>query len=550
MSYIALYRKYRPQVFDDIVEQQHVINILKNSVRKDRIAHAYLFCGTRGTGKTTMAQLFARAINCLEPNDGNPCNKCEICTGIQSGRILDVMEIDAASNNSVDNIREIREEVIYSPSQAKFKVYIIDEVHMLSTGAFNALLKTLEEPPPHVVFILATTEPNRLPATILSRCQRYDFRRISAAGIIKRMEKITQDIGLEIDKKALKLISTMADGAMRDALSIMDQCTTSGKDSITYDDVISISGISDYEFIAQIVEAIAQREIVKILELVEKLVMDGKDMKHFLSELIHYYRNLLIVKLVAEPEKIVDLSEGAFKDMKKLCTLVNVDGITFNIRQLSALEGELKWTTQPRILLEVALIALCENIASSGQNTLEERIFALEKKIASQPVTASEASSKQTAAANDNSTKKAAANNNHKSKAIDKKAIDKIEVSDKTLDKWDNVLTALKEDGKMVLFSNLAGTQCRVMNENNMAIVFEGKGGIAKMIASKADNQKLLAEYISRIMEREIKLHFYGSDQISSKASPPQGRAEDDFTLKNAVKMAKQLDVPIDIFDE
>jgi DNA polymerase-3 subunit gamma/tau len=224
MSYTALYREWRPLVFEDVVEQEHIVKTLKYSVTAGRIAHAYLFCGTRGTGKTTMAHILSRAINCLNPQNGDPCNECEVCKGILEGSILDVLEIDAASNNSVDNVREIRDEVIYAPSTARYKVYIIDEVHMLSTGAFNALLKTLEEPPSHVVFILATTEPHKLPATILSRCQRFDFRKISVEGIVQRLDKVAHANGITFEKEALRLISRLADGALRDALSIMDQC--------------------------------------------------------------------------------------------------------------------------------------------------------------------------------------------------------------------------------------------------------------------------------------------------------------------------------------
>ncbi|HPU41417.1 MAG TPA: DNA polymerase III subunit gamma/tau, partial [Acetivibrio clariflavus] len=301
MSYLALYRKWRPMVFEDVVEQEHVVKTLKNSILAGRIAHAYLFCGTRGTGKTTMAKIFSRAINCLNSKDGDPCNECEICKGILNGSLLDVIEIDAASNNSVDNVREIRDEVVYTPSKARYKVYIIDEVHMLSTGAFNALLKTLEEPPGHVVFILATTEPHKLPATILSRCQRFDFRRIPVESIVKRIGYIAENSGVSIEEEGLRLIARMSDGALRDAISILDQCISLGNKHLTYEDVLSIVGIVNNTFVADVVDAINTKEVDRVLQLINVLVMDGKNITQFVSDLILYYRNLLICSTSKNP---------------------------------------------------------------------------------------------------------------------------------------------------------------------------------------------------------------------------------------------------------
>jgi DNA polymerase-3 subunit gamma/tau len=317
MSYIALYRKWRPLVFEDVVEQEHVVKTLKNAVKSARIAHAYLFCGTRGTGKTSMAKIFSRAINCLNPRDGDPCNECDICRGILSGSLLDVIEIDAASNNSVDNIRDIRDEVIYTPSSAKYKVYIIDEVHMLSSGAFNALLKTLEEPPSHAVFILATTEPHKLPATILSRCQRFDFRRIPIESIMGRLDRIAEASGVSLHKEASKLIAKMADGALRDAISILDQCMAVGAKEVSYEDVLTVVGIVNDTFISEIVDAINSKDINHILKMVEKLVMDGKDISKFVSDLVLYYRNLLICKITDKPEEIIDVTPDAVENMKR-----------------------------------------------------------------------------------------------------------------------------------------------------------------------------------------------------------------------------------------
>lgn len=381
MGYIALYRKWRPMVFDDMVEQEHVVRTLKYSVKTGRIAHAYLFCGTRGTGKTTAAHILSRAINCLDPHEGNPCNECEICKGILSGTILDVIEIDAASNNSVDNVREIRGDVVYSPARARYKVYIIDEVHMLSTGAFNALLKTLEEPPSHVVFILATTEPHKLPATILSRCQRFDFRRISIDSIAQRLDKIARSNNVSIKKDALRLIARMAEGALRDAISLLDQCISLGKDNISYDDVMSVIGLVNDFFIADVVDAISSRNTAKVLELVDKLVMNGKDIIQFVSNLVLHYRNLLVCNMIDKPEEIVEASPEMLASMKKQCQALGREELSYIIKELSLLESSLKWSMNPRILLEVALIKLCEGDFSFSADEIQQRLSFLEEKL-------------------------------------------------------------------------------------------------------------------------------------------------------------------------
>ena len=382
MTYTALYRKWRPLVFEDVVEQEHVVKTLKYSVKTGRISHAYLFCGTRGTGKTSMAHILSRAINCLNPQDGNPCNECEICKGIMSGSVMDVIEIDAASNNSVDNVREIRDEVVYTPSRAKYKVYIIDEVHMLSSGAFNALLKTLEEPPGHTVFILATTEPHKLPATVLSRCQRFDFRRISIEGMMDRLDKISSSNGVNIQKEALRMIAKMAEGALRDAISLLDQCISLGKIRISLDDVISVAGLVKDTFTEGLVNAIKAGDADKVLSLVDELVMSGKDISRFVSDILRYYRNLLLCKVAGKPEDVIDAPHDAIMVMRKQSENFDRREIIYILKELSILESNLKWANNPRILLEVALIKLCCNELSPGNDDVLERLDALERKIA------------------------------------------------------------------------------------------------------------------------------------------------------------------------
>jgi len=286
MAHIALYRKWRPLTFEDVVEQRHIVTTLKNSIKNNTVSHAYLFCGTRGTGKTTLAKIFARAVNCTNPSDGSPCNECMTCKGILDGSILDVIEIDAASNNGVDDVREIKEAVMYVPAVTRFKVYIIDEVHMLSTGAFNALLKTLEEPPANVVFILATTEPHKLPATILSRCQRFDFKRITVKGIEERLKEIAKDCGVSVEDDAIRLIARISEGGMRDAISLLDQCINIGNTTITHKDVIEISGLSATEAVNTFAGAIVDKDVPVALNAIKEAMEQGRDLKPFCNQLI------------------------------------------------------------------------------------------------------------------------------------------------------------------------------------------------------------------------------------------------------------------------
>lgn len=294
--YQALYRQYRPKTFDEVLGQRHITNILKNQIVKENIGHAYLFSGTRGTGKTSTAKIFARAVNCLSPENGNPCNKCEICQGILDESIMDVIEMDAASNRKIDDIRELKDKVIYPPTRAKYKVYIIDEVHMLTTEAFNALLKTLEEPPKHLIFILATTEPQKLPQTILSRCQRFDFKRITSKDLIENMRNICNNLKIDVEDDVLRLIARNTDGAMRDALSLLEQCLAIGETRITYEDAVNILGIVNSQTIFDIVDKVIDKNIEEGLELINQVIENGKDIHQFIKDFLYHFRNLMIVK--------------------------------------------------------------------------------------------------------------------------------------------------------------------------------------------------------------------------------------------------------------
>ncbi len=379
--YQALYRKWRPMVFEDVVGQDHVSETLRNGIKTDRIAHAYLFCGTRGTGKTSTAKIFSRAVNCLAPIDGNPCNECEICKGILDGSILDVYEMDAASNNGIDNIREIREEVSYTPSSGKFKVYIVDEAHMLTTDSFNALLKTLEEPPAHVIFILATTEPHKLPATILSRCQRFDFRRIGADDIERRLSKVVKEEGIGITPDALELVAELADGSMRDGLSLLDQCVAYAKDELKYDDIVDIVGIADKRILFPIFDFLADYNSAEALWSVDGFLKEGKEAPAFLEEMILHCRALLLCKSIENPEDIIEKSGEVVSKYKLQAEKFSVDRLLSSIEILGEYLLQAKKLTTPKIAVEMAVVALCRKENSSDVKELALRIETLEKEL-------------------------------------------------------------------------------------------------------------------------------------------------------------------------
>ena len=382
MSYTALYRKFRPIAFEDVKGQDHIITTLKNQIKANRIGHAYLFCGTRGTGKTTVAKIFAKAVNCEQPIDGSPCGECAMCRSIAAGTSMNVIEIDAASNNGVDNIREIREEVTYRPTEGRYKVYIIDEVHMLSIGAFNALLKTLEEPPEYVIFILATTEVHKIPITILSRCQHYDFKRISIETISRRMQDLMEKEQVNVEERAIRYIAKAADGSMRDALSLLDQCIAFylGQ-TLTYDNVLEVLGAVDTDVFSQLLRSILSRDVAKVLDTVEELVMQGRELTQMAADFTWYLRNLLLVKTSDNIEDVLDVSTENMMQLKEEAQMIETDMLFRFIRVFSELSGQLKYATQKRVLLEVALIKLCVPAMETKADTLLDRIRVMEEKI-------------------------------------------------------------------------------------------------------------------------------------------------------------------------
>ncbi|MDM8534421.1 DNA polymerase III subunit gamma/tau [Clostridiaceae bacterium HSG29] len=380
MSHLALYRKFRPLVFDDVVGQDNVVNTIKNQVLNNSFGHAYLFSGIRGTGKTTIAKIFARSINCLNKEDANPCNECNICKSIINGSSIDIIEMDAASNNGVDDIREINENVMFAPSNAKYKVYIIDEVHMLSKGAFNALLKTLEEPPEYVVFLLATTEPNKIPDTILSRCQRYDLKRVSSNDIFKRLVKILNELNTEYDDEALNLIVSKSEGSVRDSLSILDQCLSYEK-LLSYDLVVDILGIIEIEILNNLVKTIIDENVNGAIELVNESFNKGKDIKQFVESVLNYFRNLLIVKMHSDATKLVNSSDSQYAFYKEYSEKIEITEILRILNIFIELEKNVKWSAHSKILFEMAIVKIFNNEYDFSIETLIQKIKKLEDKI-------------------------------------------------------------------------------------------------------------------------------------------------------------------------
>ncbi len=379
--YRVLYRKWRPQTFEEVYGQPHITATLKNELVSGRVAHAYLFTGSRGTGKTTCAKILSKAVNCLSPHDGDPCNECEICRGIDNGSVLDVIEIDAASNNGVDNIRDLRDEANFTPVKAKYRVYIIDEVHMLSTGAFNALLKILEEPPEHVIFILATTEVHKLPATILSRCQRFDFKRITPEDICARLQYVAEHENITLDEDAAVLIAKVADGALRDALSLLDRCCAVDE-HITSEVVTKSAGLAGRDYLMRLSECIIKKDCASALGIINELHMNSCDMERLCSEFMFHLRDLMIVKTVKNADSILIATDDELKSLKALAEKLPLEELLYDLNIIEDTFSQIKRSSNKRIPLEMAFVKLCSESLDSENDALLRRISALEAKLA------------------------------------------------------------------------------------------------------------------------------------------------------------------------
>ncbi|MBB6218827.1 DNA polymerase-3 subunit gamma/tau [Anaerosolibacter carboniphilus] len=537
MAYMALYRKWRPQIFEDVVGQEHITQTLKNQIKNDNIAHAYLFCGTRGTGKTSTAKIFARAVNCMNPTNFNPCNQCEVCTGIQSETMMDVIEIDAASNNGVDDIREIRENVKYPPTKGKYKVYIIDEVHMLSTGAFNALLKTLEEPPHFVIFILATTEPHKIPATILSRCQRFDFKRVKETDMVGNLAFICREMGIDIEESALKLIARNADGGMRDAQSLLDQCIAYTQEKITYDDVIDVLGTVNDSFIFELVDHIAKGDAKAAMEAVDSLVAAGKDIHQFIKDLIQHYRNLMMTKVAENLEGIVNLSKENIERLKTQGKQLENHSIIRAIHVMSETDVDAKWSTQPRILLEVAIIKLCQPAYDQSMEGLIERIHALEKSIQSgnikvqyvEAVTEKGTTGTVQEKAEEEEKKNQPSVQELPVKPVNFEALERV---------WDAILKEIRKRKISVHAVLMEGRPVGV-DKNALLIAFKDGYGFHKEAAGNSPNKEFIEGVIGELLGQKISIKCVMEDEVASLSTAAKeiSASQEDLELQKIIEL-------------
>ena len=530
MAYTALYREWRPKNFEDVVGQEHITTTLKNQIQNDRIAHAYLFCGTRGTGKTSTAKVMAKALNCLNPVNGDPCNECEMCKKINEGLAIDVTELDAASNNGVDKIRDIIDDAKYPPQEARFKVYIMDEVHMLSMGAVNAFLKTLEEPPANVIFILATTDPQKLPITILSRCQRFDFKRISKSDISDRLRKIVGAQGVLADEKSLELISRVSDGAMRDALSILDQAIAMGDGSVNYDSVVGMLGLVTNEYLFDITSAIIERNIQKAMNIIEEVVYAGKDINLFIKDLTGHFRNLLMAKVTNNPEEMLDMSMENINLIKEQGSRIRVEEIMRDIRILQEAEGNAKISKQARLYLELATIKMCKIEYDTSSEVILARINRLEEAIKSgkiQVATQVQQSNNQVAEVSNVQKRTATQNVINKEQAVTEAPVIEGNVNATTSigdiqRSWHDILEALKARRAMVIYASLMTGRPVACNNGVVVIKYEEEYAFNKIRLEKPENIKVINEVVSEVMRERLKVRFTVETKEEAERNPEE----------------------------
>lgn len=496
----ALYRTYRPQTFEDMVGQRHIIKTLKNQIKNDNVGHAYLFTGTRGTGKTSTAKIFARAVNCINPNDQEPCNKCEVCESILNDNTMDTIEIDAASNNSVDDIRELRESVKYSPTNCKYKVYIIDEVHMLSQGAFNALLKTLEEPPSYVIFILATTEPHKIPATILSRCQRFDFKRVTINEMVKRMKDICTGENMEVEERALNLIASNSQGALRDALSILDQCMSFGEDKITYDDVVELMGIVNIEQLFDLSQYIIDQDIKKSLQSLNEFISWGKDIRNLINDLISHFRNIMVRKVSKDIDDILSLPEDTLERISKQSEGVDINSLIRILNVLSETQDSIKSSSNQRVMVEVAIMKIAQPIFDDSKEALLDRIENLEKIIESGNIKIASYKSSGEEAYEEEKIDPVIKTENKHYEEVKSEDVELVESS------WKEVLKQIKKDKKMPIYALLTEAKNFNVHNNELFIVFDDKFSFAKDRLSAKETHEYIETVVRSIMKRNFSI--------------------------------------------
>ena len=512
MAYTALYREWRPRTFYDVVGQEHITTTLKNQILNNRIAHAYLFCGTRGTGKTSTAKVFAKALNCLNLKDGEPCNECEMCRKINEGLAIDVTELDAASNNGVDKIRDIIDDVKYPPQEARYKVYIMDEVHMLSAGAVNAFLKTLEEPPNNVIFILATTDPQKLPITILSRCQRFDFKRINNSDITARLRKIVNDQNVLADERSLNLIARVSDGAMRDSLSILDQAISMGNGNVDYNTVVSMLGLVTNEHLFNLVNAVIQRSVEKSIEIIEDVIYSGKDIYLFIKDLIAHYRNLLMVKVTNNPEEVLDMSEENIALIKEQGARLRAEEIMRCIRILQEAENNAKLSKQARLYCELAIIKMCKIEYDTSNEVMLTRLNKLEESLRNGSIkvaTASKEVAQMSASkpVNTMTSNKVIKEQYSNSENVSENPDSKITIND-VKKSWKDIIERFKARREMIISSLIMIGKPVECSNGVITVEFDSQNEFAKNRLSEAKNRDVINDVFFEIFREKVKVNF------------------------------------------
>lgn len=561
MAYTALYREWRPRVFSDVIGQEHITTTLINEIKANRIGHAYLFSGTRGTGKTTCAKIMAKALNCVDLKNGEPCNICHMCVKIDAGMSLDVVEQDAATNNKVDDIRDLIDEVQYPPHEGKYKVYILDEVHMLSTGAVNAFLKTLEEPPEHVVFILATTDPQKLPVTILSRCQRFDFKRIKYTEISKRLRRIATDKGVYAEDRSLDLIARISDGAMRDALSIMDQAISMGEGKLEYEDLLDMLGLSGQENLFRLSEAMLSKNVKESIRILDEVVDGGKDPYSFTKDLIMHFRNILVAKIMPNPEEVIDLSKEDIEVIKRQGDIASNEVITRIIRNLQKAEEQAKFSKQSRIYLELAIISLTKNELDSSSESMLGRLSIIEdflRRGQFKEKSGDETVKPQTAQV------KEAAPQREKTAAADEKPhpltgkeelkvvknavrIEEEAFNDDckvTLDlvrrNWKEIMEALKARRQMIIQASIIVGQPVKCDRGVIEVRFTKEYAFSKKRLEKKENRDILEDAASSILGEPVKFRFTVEGERAEKEEETETESFDDALKKFGIDVVDE----------
>ena len=509
----ALYRVYRPKTFGDVVGQEHIVKTLKNQIKNNNIGHAYLFSGTRGTGKTSTAKIFARAVNCLNPINEEPCNEGEICIDTLNDNIIDIVEIDAASNNSVDDIRELRESVKYTPSKAKYKVYIIDEVHMLSQGAFNALLKTLEEPPSYVIFILATTEPHKIPATILSRCQRFDFKRVSSKDIASRISYICKKENIEAEEKALSLIARNSQGALRDALSILDQCMSFGNEKIEYNDVIELLGTVNIDELFELSQSIIDENTKKSLEILNEFIIWGKDIRNLINDLIDHFRNLMVCKVSKDLDEIISLPEESIERLKEQSQNVNINDLIRILNILSETQDSMKSSSNTRILAEVTIMKIAQPMFDESKEALIKRIENLEEKIESGNIKVSTVQIEQSKDVKSQIIEDDKVEENKEDVAYEEVKSEDVRLVESS---WKKVTQKIKDDRKLSIAALLKEVNTFNVKDNILYLIFNDNFSFARSRLNSKDTIEYVESIIREVLNRSFNIQIYLKSEVAS----------------------------------